>query len=88
MRAQQERRSRRERAFEVCEVHAIGRTDLDERGAAALQDVGNAKPAADLDELVARDDHLAAFGQRIEHEQHGGRAVVDDQRIFGAGGFT
>ena len=85
MRAKQQRRARREGALEIFDVDAIGRADLDERRAAAFEHVGNAKSAADLDELTARDDHFASLRKRIEHEQDGRRAVIDDQRILRAG---
>ena len=85
MRAQQQRRARRERALEILEVDAIRRADFDQHRAAALENLGNAKAAADLDELVARDDHFASLRKRIEHEQHRGGAVVDDERVLRAG---
>ena len=36
--------------------------------------------AADLDELAPGHHHLPAHGERVEHEEHGGRVVVDDDR--------
>ena len=51
----------------------------------ARHDVGHAERAADLDQLAARDDDLAAARQRVEHEQHRGGVVVDDGRVLGAG---
>ena len=47
--------------------------------------VGNAEAAADLDQLAARDEHLAAPGQRGQRQQHRGGVVVDDDRRLGAG---
>ena len=84
MRAKEQRRPGRERRFVVAQVDAIGRADFAQHGTAALEHFGQAKTAADFDELPARDDDLPAFRKRIENQQHGRRAVVDDQRRFGA----
>ncbi len=43
------------------------------------------KAVADLDELAAGDEHVAAARQRGEGEQHRGGVVVHDQRVLGAG---
>ena len=69
----------------VLEMRAVGRADLDQAAAGARHDVGNAEGAADLDQLAARDDDLAAGGQRVQHQQHGGGIVVDGGRRLGAG---
>ena len=53
------------------------RADLDEAHAGALHDVGHPKRAPDLDELAARDDHLAAGRQAVERQHHGTGVVVD-----------
>gem|GEM_PF-4414863 len=84
MATQQERRARRQRLFEVAQVDFVGRADFDQRRAAAREDFGESKAAADLDQLVARDDDLAAFCKGVEDQQHGRRAVVDDQGFLGA----
>ena len=63
---------------------AVGRADLDEPGAGARHDLRHAEDAADLDEFAARHDGLAAVGQRIEAQEHGGGIVVDDRRVLGA----
>ena len=44
----------------VLEMGAVGGADLDQPGAGAGHDVGHAEGAADLDQLAARDDRLAA----------------------------
>jgi hypothetical protein len=44
----------------------------------ARHDVGHAEGTADLDQLAARDDHLAPGRQRGQHQQDGGGVVVDD----------
>jgi len=41
--------------------------------------------AADLDELAARNDHLAPAGERRQREQHGRRVVVHHRRGLGPG---
>ena len=51
---------------------------------AVAQDLGHAERAADLDQLAARDDHLAAARERREREQHRGGVVVDGERVLGA----
>ena len=52
----------------VGEVGAVGRSHLDEAGAALGHDVGDAEAAADLDQLAAGDDDLAVGGQGGEHQ--------------------
>ena len=65
----------------VAQPRAVGGPDLDQARAGLRDDLGDAKAAADLDELPARDDDLAARpGQRRGGEQHRGGAVVDRQR--------
>ena len=55
---------------------AQGRTRLDEH-------VGHAEITADLDQLAARNDDLAARGKRRQHKKGGRGAVVYDDRGFG-----
>ena len=50
------------------------------RGARAREHVGNPEAVADLDQLAARDEYLAALGERREREQDRRRVVVHDQR--------
>ncbi len=47
-------------ALVVGQPGPVGRADLAEPGAGDLEDLGEAEAPADLDELAARDDHLAA----------------------------
>ena len=63
----------------------VRRSHLDEACARAREHVGNAEAVADLDQLAARDEHLAAFRERSQRQQHGGGVVVDDERRLGAG---
>ncbi len=74
-----------DRALVVGRPRAVRRSHLDESCAGASEHVGDAEAVADLDELAARDDHLAPLGERGEREQHRGGVVVDDERGFGAG---
>ena len=69
----------------IREVGAIGGAHFDELGARAPHDVGKPERAADLDELPARDQHLAPIREHAQHQQHGGRVVVHDHGRFGAG---
>ncbi len=73
----------RDRALVVGAPRAVRGPDLDEVRTGLREDVGHAEPAADLDELAARHEHLAFACQRREHEQHRGRVVVDDETGFG-----
>ena len=84
MHAEEERRLRPDRPLVVGGARAVRRSDLDEARARPREHVGDAEAVADLDELAARDDHLASFRERGEREQHGGGVVVDDERGLGA----
>ncbi len=83
--AQQQRRLRPDRRLVVGRARAVRRPDLDEARARAREHVRDPEAVADLDQLAARDDDLAALGERGEREQHGGGVVVDDERVLGAG---
>ena len=74
-----------DRALVVGGARAVRRADLDEPRARAREHVGDAEAVADLDQLAARDEHLAALGERGEREQHRGGVVVHDERGLGAG---
>ena len=74
-----------DRALVVGGARAVRRADLDEPRAGAGEHVGDAEAVADLDQLAARDEHLAALGERGEREQHRAGVVVDDDRRLGAG---
>ena len=69
----------------VGQMSAVGRAHLHQAGAAGLQHVGDAKAAADLHQLSARNDHLAIARQRHQAKQHGRCVVVDHQRILRPG---
>ena len=74
-----------ERALVVGDPRAVRRPDLDEPRSRAGEHVGDPEAVADLDQLAARDEHLAALGERGQGEHHGGGVVVDDERSLGAG---
>ena len=69
----------------ICQVRAVGGSDLDELGARSLHYIGDAEAAADLDKLAAADDDLLACGMGRQHQQHSGGVVVNDQRVLGTG---
>ncbi len=75
-----------ERPLVVGQPRAVGRADLDQPRPGLRDHVGHPEAAADLDQLPARDDHLAARPrQRGDGQQGGAGAVVDRERRFGAG---
>ena len=73
-----------ERARVVGGARAVGRAHLAQPRARALDDLGDAEPVADLDELAARDDDLAPARERRERQHQRGGAVVDADRGLGA----
>ncbi len=74
-----------QRRFVVFLMGAVGGAHLDQAGAGARHHIRDAEGAANLDQLAARDHHLLVARQRGQHQQHGGRIVVDDGGRFGAG---
>ncbi len=81
--AQEHRRLGPDRALVVGGARAVRRPDLDEARARAREHIRDAEAVADLDQLAARDDDLAALRERGEREQDGRGVVVDDERGFG-----
>ena len=75
--AQQRHGALADRLGVVAQVGAVRRADLDERRAGLAHHVGDAEAAADLDQLAARDHHLAAGAERGEREQQRRGVVVD-----------
>ncbi len=71
--------------LDVAQIGAVRGAHLDQASAAFGEDVGNAKTVADLDELAARDDHLAVAARGRQGEQHGRGVVVDHEGVGGAG---
>ena len=62
-----------DRAGVIGESSLIGRPDFAEPGAGDLEDLGEAKTAADLDQLAARDDDLAPGRKGTEGDDRRGR---------------
>ena len=63
----------------------VRRADLAEPGARDLEDLREPEAAADLHELAARDDDLAAGRHRPQGQDRRAGVVVDDRRGLGAG---
>ena len=82
--AEEQRRLGPDRPVVVGRARSVRRPDLDEPRARAGEHVRDPEAVADLDQLPARDDDLAALGQRGEGEQDRGGVVVDDDRRLGA----
>ena len=85
MHAQDERRPVGDRGRVVGHARPVGRAHLAQPRARLRHDVRHAESAADLDQLSARDDHLAAGCEGGEHEQGRRGVVVGDHRGLGAG---
>ena len=83
--AQDERRVRPDRALVVLRVRPVRRPDLDQPRAGAHEHVRDPEAVADLDQLAARDEHLAALGERGQRQEHRAGVVVDDERRLGSG---
>src|ERR1035441_6493883 len=77
MHAHQQARAVRDGGAVIVDAGAIGGADFAQRGAGAGHDVGDAEPVADFDQFTARDDGLAAGGEFVEGEEHGGGIVID-----------
>ena len=68
----------------VVDPGAVGGADVDEPGAGLLHHLGDPERPTDLDRLAPGHGDVATIGERSDHEQHGGRVVVDDDRRLGA----
>ena len=71
--------------FVVRWMRAIGTANFFQNRSALGHDFGNAKRAADFDQLAARNDHFFAFGQRVQAEQNRRGVVVHHRCSFSAG---
>ena len=69
----------RDRLAIVRDAGAVRGADLHQPRARLGEDVGDPEPVADLDQLTAADQHLAAARDRREAQQHGRRVVVHGQ---------
>ncbi len=74
-----------DRGSEIAEMGTVGGADLAQPCPRARHDVGQTERPADLDQLAARDNRLAAVGQRIQRQHQGGGIVVDGERRLGPG---
>ena len=77
--------SGRRRRGVIGDARAVRGADLAQDGAGLRHDVGHAEAAADLDQLAARDDHLASARRVRQHQQRRRGVVVHDHRGLGAG---
>ena len=78
-------RVRPDRSLVVGGARSVRRPDLDEARTRAGEHVGDAEAVADLDQLAARDDHLATLGECGKREQERRSVVVHDDARFGPG---
>src|SRR3984957_12825943 len=78
--AQDEARSGRECIFVVDKPGAVGSAYLAQDCAGLGENLGDAKPASDLDQFPARNNHFSSLGQRVQRQEGSGSAVVNDQR--------
>jgi hypothetical protein len=69
----------------VVEIGSIGRSYFEQPRATLPHDVRNSEAPADLDQLAPRDDCVAPIGDGIQRQDERRRAVVDDERVVGAG---
>ena len=67
----------------IGEAGAIRRTHVDEARTGLLHDFGDTETATDLHTFAAAHCHVASGCQGGQHEENGGRVVVDDHRVFG-----
>ncbi len=82
---QQQRRLRSDRALVIGGAGAVRRSHLAQASAGACEHVRDPEAVADLDQLAAGNEHLAAFGECRQREHHRRRVVVDDERGLGTG---
>ena len=79
MHPQDRPRLARDRPAIVRDAGAVRGADLHQPRTRLGEDVGDPEPVADLDQLTAADQHLAAARRRGEAQQHGRRVVVHGQ---------
>ena len=61
----------------IADPRAVSGPHLAQDRAALRADIGNAKRAANLDQLAAGDHHFSALGERVQSQKHSTRVVVD-----------
>ncbi len=80
-----ETRLLREAIFIILHIGNVGAANLLEARARALEDIGDTKTAADLDEFSPRDNYRLAIGKGVEDQKESRSAVVDDRGRLGLG---
>ena len=83
--AQEHGRLGADRPLVVGGARPVRRAHLAQQRAGAREHVRDPEAVADLDQLAARDEHLAPLGQRRKREHDRGRVVVHDERALGTG---
>ena len=76
------RRARIERRGIIFQVHAISRADFAELRAGRRHHLRDSKRTPNFNQLTACDNHGALPRERIQHQHHRCRVVVDDRRRF------
>ncbi len=69
----------------IPKMRAVGSAYLYELGPGLAKNIWHPKPSADLYEFSSGDDHRATLRHCGEHEEYGGRPVVDHQPRLSAG---
>ncbi len=85
MHAQQHTRLFINRVFVICKARAVGGPDFSKDRPALLHNFRNSKTVPDFDQFSARDDYLAAAGQRRKRHQHRCGAIVHHNGRFRSG---
>ena len=85
MNAQQQARAFGNGALVIRQARAVCCPHLAQHRSAFRHDVGNAEAIADFNQFAPRDNHLAALGQRVQHQEDSGGVVVNDDGGLGAG---
>src|SRR5262249_58518846 len=65
----------------VLEGRPVGCSDFAKQSSGGFENVGNLEGAADRDEFAPRNEDAATARQRRERQEHGGRVVVEGDRV-------
>src|ERR1700722_14588552 len=81
--AQDETRSGRECIFVVGKPGAVGSAYLAQDRPGLGENLGDAKPSSDLDQLPTKNNHFSSLGQRVQSKEGSGCAVFksEDRRV-------
>ena len=85
MDAEDQRRAVANRRRIIRRACLVGRPHLAQGRARLRHHIRDAEAAADLDQLAARDDHLASLRERRQNEQCCGGIVIDNRGGLSAG---